>query len=43
MTRPYIYQLTNGKWKHIKELCEYEDRDSAAIAYRFCCEWEKVA
>jgi len=40
--KPHIYQLPNGHWKHAKEYhAEYEDRDGAAMAYRFCCEWEE--
>ena len=36
----HIYQLANGKWKHIKALAEFDSRNAAAMDYRFCCEWE---
>jgi hypothetical protein len=41
MTRkPDIYQLPNGKWTHSKTACEFDDKTSAQMDFRFCCEWE---
>jgi hypothetical protein len=41
MPKLAIYQLPNGKWKHTRSECEFDDRDGAAMDYRFCGEWDR--
>ena len=36
-----VYQLPNGKWKHIKSKIEWTDKEGAQTDLRFCKEWEK--
>jgi len=38
-----IYQTPDGKWRNSRSTCEFDDRDGAAMDYRFSGEWDKAS